>query len=372
MSMHDLIFTKKWPQKLYRHTCFWIGQIAFWVYWAAGFSGAFSTIYIAEKLKYSTFFIPHIAYTYFVVYFLAPRFFEKRKYKQFVLWLLLTTVVCFIISVTMYYQLTPVRHLPREKQLLNLWFSATAFIFNGPPAICAMFITFKMLKNYFLKIQEYRLLTKENAMAELQLLNAEIQPHFLFNTLNTIYSFTLDRSDETRGLVVKLKDTIGYMVYECDSPQVSLEKEIKMIRDYAGLEKIRYGSRLHISMTVSGECEEKMIAPLLMIPFVENCFKHGVGKTIGNAWIDCSVKVTGDKLDFSISNGNGHEIAPNEKSGIGLANVKKRLELLYPGRYTLSIDHTEQAFTIYMQVPVHPGAGRTHLSREKNENYAGV
>jgi hypothetical protein len=353
MKMHDLIFSRVWPQMLYRHVGFWVGQVLFWLYWAVGFAGAFSTTYIGEKLQYNLFFIPHILYTYFIVYFLAPRFFNTKKYKAFAVWVAVTTLICFVLAIGTFYQHTNMGQAPTEKQLLNIWYSSTSFIFNGPPAICAMFVTFKILKQYFIKTREYRLLTKENANAELQLLNAEIQPHFLFNTLNTIYSFTLDKSLETGSLILKLKDTIGYMVHECDSEKTALGKEIKMIKDYIGLEKMRYGKRLSVDLDIEGEYKGKMIAPLLMIPFVENCFKHGVGKTIGHSWIDCRIKIKDDQLYFSISNSNGHESPPNEKSGIGLANVKKRLELLYPGQYKLLIEHSNHAHSVQMQVPVY-------------------
>lgn len=372
MKMHDLIFTQKWPQKTYRHIGFWIGQVLFWLYWAVGFAGVFSTTYIGEKLRYNLYFIPHVLYTYFIVYLLAPRFIKSQQYKQFAFWVLVTTLVCFILTLVTFYQHTNMSNAAVGKQLLNIWYSSTSFIFNGPPAICAMFITFKILKQYFIKTREYRLLVKENAKAELQLLNAEIQPHFLFNTLNTIYSFILDRSPEVSGLVVKLKDTIGYMVHECESEKVELGKEIKMIKDYIGLEKIRHGNRLTINLDIEGDHHGKLIAPLLMIPFVENCFKHGVGKTIGNSWVDCCIKIHNDRLYFSIINSNGHATAPNEKSGIGLANVKKRLELLYPGQYQLSLDHSNHAHTVQMQVPVYSMPVAGNLTLQENEPHAGI
>ena len=122
------------------------------------------------------------------------------------------------------------------------------------------------------------MLDKETANAELQLLKSEIHPHFLFNTLNNIYSSILNKSSNAKGLVIKLSDTLKYMIYDCEAPLVPLEEELKMIEDYIGLEKVRYGKRLNMEVEIKGDYRNKLIAPLLLIPFIENCFKHGAVK----------------------------------------------------------------------------------------------
>ena len=159
------------------------------------------------------------------------------------------------------------------------------FIINGPPVICAIFLTVKMLKNYYLKMQEKTSIIKESADAELQLLKAQIHPHFLFNTLNNIYSFNLDKSPLAADLVLKLSHTLKYMVNDCEAALVPLDKELKMLQDYIGLEKVRYGKRLKITADITGDSKNKLITPLLMIPFVENSFKHGASKMLEHPWI---------------------------------------------------------------------------------------
>ncbi|MFT3680663.1 MAG: histidine kinase [Ferruginibacter sp.] len=350
--MHKLIYGHALSQRFTRHVLFWICQLAFWIFYATSFSAKFTLDYVKEKTAINCYFIFDILYTYGVAYLLLPLFIDKRKYVKAGTYLLLLTIACYILYVGFHLWSNGFYFKSQGKKLLNIWYLTTTFIFNGPLAACGMFLTFKMLKNYFIQVKKHKQLTKENAHAELQLLNAQIHPHFLFNTLNNIYSFTLNRSSETAGLVLKLKDTINYMAYECDTPQVPLEKEVKMLEDYIGLEKIRYGNRLDIVMNTEGNFENKKIAPLLMIPFVENCFKHGISKTIDNAWIRLDIKAGKDTLYFTISNSITFSNEATGKNGIGLSNVKKRLDLLYSNNYSLNIKSSENVYTVQLQVPL--------------------
>ena len=222
---------------------------------------------------------------------------------------------------------------------------------GNPPLICGLFLSLKTLKSWHLEQLKTATLARENANAELQLLKAQIHPHFLFNTLNNIYSFSLKQSPEAGMLVKKLSGLLGYMVHECDQQLVPLEKEIKLIQDYIGLEKVRYGDRLNLRVEITGEYRDKMIAPLLMIPFVENCFKHGASIMRGEQWIGLSIRTKEDQLDFNLSNSKPPQvIETNNTRGIGLANVQKRLELLYPGKHFLTIASTSDTYNVHLQV----------------------
>ena len=205
-------------------------------------------------------------------------------------------------------------------------------------------------------MEEKLTLIKENANAELQLLKAQVHPHFLFNTLNNIYSFALTKSPKTGGLVLKLSDTIRYMLNECEAELVPLEKELKMIEDYIGLEKVRYGSRLNMEVTIKGNYQNKFIAPLLLIPFVENSFKHGASKILKHPWIKMDIEVKEDSLLFNLTNSKPLKTnAVNSNNGIGLKNVQKRLELLYPRQYELKINSTDDVYSVQMEIPLSNG-----------------
>ena len=225
-----------------------------------------------------------------------------------------------------------------------------------------------MLKNYYIKMEEKQKLIKETAIAEMQLLKAQVHPHFLFNTLNNIYSFALNKNPEAGDLVLKLKDTTRYMVYECDTALVPLQKEIKMLEDYLELEKVRYGKRLKIEINIDGECENKMVTPLLMIPFVENSFKHGASKMLQHPWVDLNITVDGQYLFFVLSNSRPEETSlPQHNGRIGLNNVKKRLQLLYPNAHELSIVNGSGSYEVFMKINLGNEANGPDASEVKKE-----
>ncbi|MGH2566490.1 MAG: sensor histidine kinase, partial [Ginsengibacter sp.] len=152
-------------------------------------------------------------------------------------------------------------------------------------------------------------------------------------------------------LVDKLGGMIDYMCTEGNKLVVPLEKEIQLLNDYIELEKVRYNNRLKIKVEIEGQLEDKFIAPLLMIPFVENCFKHGASKIRGNQWIEMFIYVKDNQLTFNVANSKADEsITSGDKKGIGLSNVKKRLQLLYPLHHTLKIESTNTAYSVYLQI----------------------
>jgi len=173
----------------------------------------------------------------------------------------------------------------------------------------------------------------------------------LFNTLNNIYSFSLSQSPQAGILITKLSGMLGYMINECDEQLVILEKDLKLIEDYMALEKVRYGKRLNMEVDIYGDFENKRIAPLLMIPFIENCFKHGTSQMLQHPWIKLSITIIDNRLFFRLSNGKPSLVHSNKKNkGIGLQNVRKRLHLLYPDKHQLDVNVTESMFTVNLQI----------------------
>ncbi|WP_158085226.1 sensor histidine kinase [Niastella vici] len=317
-------------------------------------------------LKYSL--LITIGYTYLVVYFLLPRFVAQKKYALFGILLFFFTGLFYTLYVLNFFRIKNEQEPSTDNQILMTWYFSMNFIINGPPVACAIFLALKMLKTYYIKIEEKQLLVKENTQAELQLLKAQVHPHFLFNTLNNIYSFSLTQPSHAGTLVLQLSNTLRYMINDCAAVRVSLEKEIQLINNYIGLESVRYGNRLTMQTSIKGDYEHKMIAPLLMLPFVENSFKHGIGMMRGPQWINLELLIQDNRLYFTISNSKPLQPAPtNGNEGIGLINVQKRLQLLYPQQHELKIESTESIFTVYMQValqeqsvPVETGNPNVH------------
>ena len=295
-----------------------------------------------------------IVYCYTVVYYIYPACLKKKKYLKFFSLIFALTIITYAIFYLAISDLLDLNAQPVNMRMLPVWGFSIHFIIAGPPVDCCLFLAIKMLKSYYFQIEKRAILANETANAELQLLKSQVHPHFLFNTLNNIYSSILNKSSNAKGLVTKLSDTLKYMIYDCEAPLVPLEKELKMIENYTDLEKVRYGKRLNMEVEIKGDYQNKLIAPLLLIPFVENCFKHGSSKMLQHPWIQLKVFIRENTLYMNLSNSKPLQVASqNNGNGIGLKNVQKRLQILYPDRHKLLIQSTDEKFSIHLQVPLH-------------------
>jgi LytS/YehU family sensor histidine kinase len=207
----------------------------------------------------------------------------------------------------------------------------------------------KFFKRLTIKQRDLMQAQQEKMTAELQLLKAQVHPHFLFNTLNNIYSFSLDKSSKTPGLILKLSSLLSYMLYDCKAEEVRLEKEVEIMRNYIDLEKERYGSKIEISWNVEGEIKDKFIAPLLLLPFLENAFKHGTSEQIEKSWLSVDISLNQEMLRCKIANSK-NEYTQISNHGIGIVNVKKRLEFIYPGKHELKINDEGNFFVVSMLI----------------------
>jgi len=351
MTLNDFIFTKEKPARYLRHIAFWVGQCIFWGFWATVFLHGAIWEYFLFQLRSRQFFLLDISYIYIIAYYLLPKFFLNKRKAFFYSSLLLLTVLTYVLFILLRFWANGLFSDTKGNHLLMAWYISMNFITSGPPIVCAMFLVLKMFKTYYIQMQEKLILTRENANAELQLLKAQVHPHFLFNTLNNIYSFSLSQSPQAGILITKLSGMLGYMINECDEQLVLLEKDLKLIEDYMALEKVRYGKRLNMEVDIYGDFENKRIAPLLMIPFIENCFKHGTSQMLQHPWIKLSITIIDNRLFFRLSNGKPSLVHSNKKNkGIGLQNVRKRLRLLYPDKHQLDVNVTESMFTVNLQI----------------------
>jgi LytS/YehU family sensor histidine kinase len=210
------------------------------------------------------------------------------------------------------------------------------------------------MKYWYEKETLSTILEKEKVKAELQLLKAQVHPHFLFNTLNNIYSVTQNTSPEASDMILRLSDLLRYILYECNKPEVSLTQELKIIKDYISLESIRYSKNLDIHIRFPENTDNLLIAPLLLVPLIENCFKHGTSKMLDQPWINIQADLKGNMLSIKLINGKPDHVESNgAHNGIGLSNVKKRLELLYPGKYDLKILPEDDLFVVALKIELH-------------------
>ena len=190
---------------------------------------------------------------------------------------------------------------------------------------------------------------RTSSAQRLESLQSQINPHFLLNSLQTIYALSLEKSERTPEVILQLSEVLKYNLYETGQSNVKLEKEIRMIKDYVDMYRHRVDpEHTEILLDVKGEMEELEIAPMLLLPFIENAFKHGLRGRAGESRVQISLDISGAKLWFRVynSHGNGDEVDLDPKKGIGIENTRQRLDLLYPGKYKLEIEEKADTFTV--------------------------
>jgi sensor histidine kinase YesM len=302
--------------------------------------------------------VVHMGLVYGILYFFLPRYLSKNKnwiVTTGMLLVFLVVIACinylnFLMTFAISTQLGYFKKMPDMEYVVPVW--GRQILLNYP-SIVGFALAVKLLKNWYLKQRETEQLTHEKIQSELQLLKAQVHPHFLFNTLNNIYSFILNGSPDAPHMIKKLSSLLRYIIYECNQPMVNLGKELNMIRDYIDLEKIRYGDNFNMSLQVQGSATDKMIYPLLLIPFIENSFKHGTSQMLTHPWVNVDIAIEEQTLHFKLSNSKPDW--PQEFStagGIGLSNVKKRLALLYPGTHSLNITEDKMSFEVSLKIEV--------------------
>lgn len=206
----------------------------------------------------------------------------------------------------------------------------------------------KVTQEWYRNEKQKQVMEKEKIATELSFLKSQVNPHFLFNTLNGIYSLANKKSDQTGGAIVKLSELMRHMLYESEKDLVALDKEIAYLQNYIELQELRLSNDSTVSFSVEGETIGKTIEPMLMIPFIENAFKHGVDSE--GADIDVSIRVTNTELNLKVRNRISKSQRKDESSGIGLVNIKKQLENRYPGKYRLNIEQEGDTFNVDLKL----------------------
>ena len=287
--------------------------------------------------------------SYFTANFLLPYFLLHGKYVKFIFFFLASAIIFVLMQrVLIYYINLPIFHPEYFGQEPFFGFDYIFSFFNIY-AVVGIVTSIRLFK-YWLKNQRATQNLKEEKLeAELKFLKSQIHPHFLFNTLNNLYALTLDKSDQAPEVVMKLSGLLDYMLYEANDPKVSLEKEILLIQNFLDLEKIRYANKLDLQFELEGSSSGYYIAPMLLLPFVENSFKHGLSNQTTAPWIKIKMKLERGLLNFKVINSQGlvkKEKKESYTEGIGLANVKRRLDLIYQKNYSLNIRNNAEQFEI--------------------------
>jgi two-component system sensor histidine kinase AlgZ len=341
--------------RVYQHLLFWgVGYLLI----ASMYS--VQTNFVIS-LRNNLIFMPvQIAYYYAIAYWVIPRYLFVNRYFMFTLLLLLLIVISTLATRfvgLLFVHPYLIRVMPVTFQGYILYDQQPFFTrlfdienlvnaFKGVNLIIGFVLAIKLFKMWYERKQA-------SLEAELSALKAQVHPHFLFNTLNNLYALSLDQSPKSPQLILGLSDILRYMLYECNADEVPLEREIFMMQQYVKLEKVRYEDRIDINFTITGDLRDKLIAPLLILPFIENAFKHGTSEKTGQVWINIHINVTGNRFKLKVANNNPEhriEDEENTRGHIGLKNVMKRLDLLYPATSKLKIMNEEDAFLIVLDM----------------------
>jgi two-component system LytT family sensor kinase len=297
-----------------------------------------------------------LVFTYTTLYGLIPAFLLTRRYALFGLLTLVTLLLCGVLYWEGTYYLYMVPFAPDKLAQENPW-DVSRFILCAFYLLCtsSLLIGFHLIRLSFRQQQENQALIIANQQIELKSLKDQINPHFLFNTLNNLYGLTSQDPPKAAEVVMRLGQLMQYMLYEGNLTQVLLRKEIEYVQNYVALERIRYGERLHLSLQLNGAIESVFIAPLILLPFVENAFKHGVSRQLDEAWIQMHLTVGPGELVFKVENSKPEGPDTESATGIGLPNIAKRLQLIYPGRHQLRQLNGAGTYLVTLKIELIPG-----------------
>jgi hypothetical protein len=341
---YDFIFSPRY--RFWRHLVYWSLHVAVWaVFWVV--IGA--PVSYARQLLNMTMWVPaFIIFCYPLVYFAIPKFLLKGKLIQFFIIMLGWGAIGLFVDIGYRnYILIPLQKAMGLQNIIPKGKLPYCFLCMTTSAAGPMI--FQFFKLWTKKQMDWLREQQEKTIAELQLLKSQVHPHFLFNTLNNIYSFSLSNSPETPALVLKLTSLLRYMLNECKADEVKLEKEIEVMRHYIDLEKERYGNKIDIRLNVDGDLKHTMIAPLLLLPFLENAFKHGMSDQLTNPRLQVDITTDNSNLCFKIYNTKNEMVVKSEK-GIGIDNVRKRLACIYPDNHKLIIKDSGSTFMVYLHI----------------------
>lgn len=342
---------------LLRHILFWVIVYLYFVLSVYNVSTYASYRHLFEY--YGLIVTVQMIAAYSCICFLMPKFLDRKKFGLFIFLMLVLLIFIFALYYgvrTFYFDVQYFDSYSESQQEfaqksylghMNSFpiFLSKAILFLTPTALLLM-------SRFYGDQKKLLQINEQKKIAELNALKQQLNPHFLFNTLNNLYALALEKSDRTPEVIERLSDMLDYMLYRCNSKYVLLQKEIELIENYLALEKIRYGDRVIVTFDHQVKGEVK-IAPLLLLTFIENAFKHGVRQELKQASIDISLSLWGNKIIFNVENSKpnaGVEKILKKEAALGLNNVKRQLELVYLNAYDLQLKDEESKYSVQLKI----------------------
>lgn len=285
---------------------------------------------------------------YFNLFYLIPNYFRWDKLPHYLGLLSVSVIIITPLKLIVFY-LKFHNYPVMQEALIAKQYS----IFTLHFLVAGFSTIFKIVSDWAKHQREKHELETKTMESELNFLRSQINPHFLFNTLNNLYALTLKKSDKAPEIVIKLSEMMRYMLYECNEKEVPLIKEVNYLRNYLDLEKLRQSKEIDIKLKVNGMVTNQRIAPLMFIPFIENSFKHGLKNQINDGFVHITLDVKRDNVHLHVINSKAPALpvrSGKRSGGIGLVNVQKRLSLIYPKQHELSIKDNPNDYEVDLTI----------------------
>ncbi len=354
MEKIENIFNKILENRVLTHVLYWTASVLLWA-----IVGTFGNPNKLEPLVNKLCYLPaQLIATYLLIYYQIPKLAFKKKYAAFIGSFFLSAYVTAVIA--RFFKIYVYETILNSDELKNpiidiltdlppLLYQYVLWVYLFP----FFTVLIKLIKDHFDQKRKMESLKKDKVSAELGFLKAQLHPHFLFNTLNNLYTLTLYKSDEAPGIVMKLAKILDYTLHQDKNEGIAIDKEVELIENYIDLELLRYGDRLDFVFNKSVDNKSVKIAPLVLLSIVENAFKHGASGDHGRPKIHIDLKVENDQLLFEVFNTKPKVVQmdkTNFKKGIGMNNVKRQLVLIYPKQHQYKVEETEDTYKALLTI----------------------
>jgi len=327
------VLKKLWGSQVFRHLCYWFSACAFIYLNMVIWESPLDIIKIIAILI-----LPAVVPVY-LHFYIHKRFFEQRRYLPYILLLIVIIIGAQFLG---------------EGLIRIIEKNAETHAAGAAMAIFAIIFTtsIKYYREGVKKQSRLQEAESKQLQTELALLKSQVNPHFFFNTLNNLYALSLDKSERVPEVILKISDLMRYVLESSNNKMVELNQEINFLQNYLSLERLRLSANNDVKFNIVGRADGKMIAPMLLILFIENSFKHGVSASMSSNYVHIDLKIEGNELFFSIENNKRENYEANEQSSSksGLKNVTRRLELLYPDRHKLDIEENKKSYKVNLKI----------------------
>ena len=330
---------------------FWLLYFLYEWFGLAALSGEYRLYFVNACMALPLSFI----ISYLTVHVFIKKFYNKGERLKFWFFQITVTLILLLIRRNINYYIIYPEFYPAAQKIPLLSFGKLIVELVNLYLIAGVYALFYFVQSWYEERQKAQSLLQQKTEAELELLKSQVQPHFIFNALNNIYSTALKASPETAKLVAHLSSFLNYNLYEAKQPFVLLTSELAYLKHYIELQKNRYGNKLDAAINIYGEINELYIAPVLLLPLVENSFKHGIANSISPGWIRIEVVRQADQFSIKVENSveEKMEQGDNRNGGIGIKNVRQRLQLIYPHTHEWKVVESPHSYLVIIKLMTH-------------------